>query len=337
VAIDHWPYMDEVVERIKTWREDGRGTSFAVIGKSGVGKTTWLGELERRISGVEVRHLVLDGRLAGADDVCRTISSNLADGKCAAGLDSIVQLLCGGPRRVMIVDRCQELMLRAREGTRAYEALTNVMARTTDRVTWVCSFTHYAWEYLKSLHVSRGLFRNFLVLREWSEEDITRMIRKRMDAADVEADFEDMVMEKQLEESEAADEVHRTSQRFFRLLWDYTDGIPQVALHFWMRSLVPENAGKVRVRLFETPREGILDDMAEPYRFLLAAYTTHGKLSADEAARVLRLPLHVCQALNSSLAERGILEPCGGNRFEVTTHWNRGVTRFLRRKHLIFS
>ena len=60
-------------------------------------------------------------------------------------------------------------------------------------------------------------------------------------------------------------------------------------------------------------------------------------LMAEEGARVLRYPLHVCQAYISSLAEQGILEPCGENRYEVTTHWNREVARFLRRKHLIFT
>ncbi len=46
-------------------------------------------------------------------------------------------------------------------------------------------------------------------------------------------------------------QIVRTSRGYFRMLWDFTDGNPRLATHFWLRSLVPDDEkNRVRVHLW---------------------------------------------------------------------------------------
>ena len=44
-----------------------------------------------------------------------------------------------------------------------------------------------------------------------------------------------------------------SEEGYIRLLWDYSDGNPRAALHFFVRSLDPDRGSRVRVRLFKAP------------------------------------------------------------------------------------
>jgi hypothetical protein len=138
-----------------------------------------------------------------------------------------------------------------------------------------------------------------------------------------------------LEGSALEDAVLRTEGEYLRLLWDYAQGNPRVAMCFWLRSLAP-SGGELRVRLFEQPRARHLEALHEQSRFLLAAVILHENLSADEAARSVGLSRRACAALLAFLTQQGFLSEADG-RWRVSTPWYREVIRHLRRKRLLFD
>jgi len=210
-----------------------------------------------------------------------------------------------------------------------------LLARTGSTLFWVCSFSKYAWEHLGNICRGRNQFRAVYRLETWPEEDIGSLIEHRMASVGFRASYEDLVVDR-VDGTEFQNEVIRTSERYRRLLCDYAAGNPRVAVHFWLRSLVPDGEHRVRVRLFAAPSAEELDALQEESRFLLAAIVTHENLSLQEAAQVLRYPRHLCEAALNYLITQGLLEFADG-RYRVTVHWNRAVLRFLRRKHLLFS
>ena len=127
----------------------------------------------------------------------------------------------------------------------------------------------------------------------------------------------------------------RTRERFLRLLWDYTDGIPRLAMYFWLRSLVPDAEGTLRVRPFDGPGPDDLEHLGEKARFVLNAVISHEDLTVEESVQVLQFRPDSCLAVLEQLRARGYLT-LEGERYRVTHHWDRAAVRYLRRKHLLY-
>ena len=333
LRIDREPHLAGVLETLASWREGGPGAAWALVGERGIGKTSWLDALAGRLEGVEVVRLTLTQRLLAPAVVVAELARVL--GVEAQSVDALVDAVRAGPRRVLLVDQGQNLMLRAVNGLQGYEVFTEFAARTAAHQPLVCAFSRYAFEYLEAVTRGRNVFREVLRLEPWTEQDIALLVERRMAAVHYRASYQDLLVDR-VDGTAFESEVIRTGQRYLRLLWDYADGNPRVAVHFWIRSLAHDAPGHVRVRLFEAPSADELERLGDQARFVLASTVTHENVDVGELCEALRFPVHQVQATCDYLRALGILELADG-RLRVTTHWNRAVLRILRRKHLLYS
>ncbi len=240
--------------------------------------------------------------------------------------------LVAGPKRIIAIDLAQNLFLGKVGGYETFESFVSLVEATCDQVFWVFSMSAFAWDHLAAVRPDLIVFRDHEALTAWSEEQIGQMLQARMTAAGVEVVYDDLL----LDSRRTPDLAHRmeTAQQYTRLLWDYSDGNPRVALHYWLRSLVPDADRRLRVRLFRAPTPADLDGLGERSRFLLAAIVVHENLSLREAALVTRYPDAVCRLQLERLLDDGILRRTQG-RYRLTTHWHRAVVRFLKRGNLL--
>lgn len=341
LAIDHWPAQREILALARQLAIGEDGGAVALVGDCGGGKTSWLHALGAKVadalapSGGEKRLVVslhtFTERLTTRDELHRALAEAL--GVDGTDEESLAAALLDGPRRLVLLDCCEHLILRCVGGYAAAEALFRLTSRTGPTVLWVCSFGRHAWGLIRSMRLSGGIFREVVQLPPWTEEQIGEAIQRRMKAAGCVAIWDDL-LEERLDGGTLETEVLRTSERYRRLLWIHSGGNPRVALHFWLRSLVPDRGNHVRVRLFDAPSDAALDHLDDDERFLLAAVVLHGTLTAEEAARTLREPLADCQVRLALLEREGWLGVEKG-RYAVTTRWYREVLRQLRRKHLL--
>jgi hypothetical protein len=286
------------------------------------------------MGGVPVVRVTLEERVTSEAALVETLARGL--GLEGVGrLDELIDRMRRGPRRLLLVDQGQNLMLRAVGGLSAFEAFSRVAVMAEATVPVVCTFSAYAWQYLVAVTQERSIFKHTIELGPWAEEDIARLVNARMEALGIVPSYEDLVVDR-LDGTALDHEVIRTGERYLRLLWDYSDGNPRVALHFWLRSLLPESEGRVRVRLFAAPEPDALEPLGEQARFLLAAVVIHENISTDELSRVLCLPQHQVASTVEFLRAQGLLV-IARSRIRVTTHWNRAVLRYLRRKHLLYG
>lgn len=335
---ERFPELDALVARAASWRAGEMGTPTLVIGRTGYGKSSWLAEARRRLVGegearpVEVK---VATRATSSVAVVEALASALAVD--VTTLDALVDALAGGPRRVVTIDDAHLWFLRGVGQLEAWLALTELLERTSARILWIVAVAHYPWEFLRWTTRNDGAFRSLVHLRPWSEPDISALIEHRTAASGLEVSYEDL-LEDEIDSIEGVDERARilsTARDYNRLIWDYAEGSPRVAMHVWSRSLVPAGPGRVRVRLFGRPAAAWLEGLGEDAKFVVAAIVWHEQLDAASASAVVRLPRLVCEDVLARLLEIGAAERWGDGRVRITALWWPPVVRYLRRKHLI--
>ncbi|HPQ71478.1 MAG TPA: hypothetical protein PKW95_20295 [bacterium] len=334
LAIDYFPLQDQLLARVAQWREGKGGCSAALVGAGGVGKTSWLRRLRERVADLPVTLAEIDEDIHSEKFACRHLCQLLGLEPVDTP-DQVRAALLAGPPRLIVLDECENFVLRAVSGLAGFNAFGEIVGRTVPHIAWVCSFSKYVWEFVDSARLARNIFSDVYELRAWDEKAIDRLLTDRMGRSAVHVSYDDLIIDR-VDGTQFASEVIRTGERYRQLLWDYADGLPRMALHFWLRSLAPAGDDGVKVRLFADPDTGVLEKLNEPSRFLLAAVVTHGNLTVPDAARVLNYPPGTCELLFTSLAARGILRDDGG-RYRVSSFWDRAVNRYLKRKHLLYS
>jgi len=339
LAVAHYPGMDQALGLVERYLDGGPGGAIALVGERGVGKSTWLHELQGRIEHLPVRYARIENSVIGEAAACAELCRILELERCT-DIDTLTRGIHELPRQVVMLDHCQEFVLRCVRGAEGFEAAAQVLQRTVGQLVWVCSFSKPIWEYLEFAHKGQNVFDQVQFLRGWTEEQILDLVARRTAMASYTVTFEDLI-DDDVHEQERDAEITRTQERFIRLLWDYTDGIPRLAMYFWLRSLIPDgerwsDKSAARVRLFKGPVPDDLEHLQEQSRFVLNSVVSHGMLSLDEAVQVLQYTPDQCLSILELLRARGYLA-LDGDRYRVTNHWDRAVVRYLRRKHLLYQ
>ncbi len=319
-----------IIERLGSLR----GGVFAVVGERGGGKTTALGRVRDSRPGailLDCTHLGLEGLrndLTTAVDMPRDATVE----RCAELLDASD----GSP--ALLIDDAHLLIQPVLGGLADFDSLIDVARQNSASCTWVFAVDQVIWRFFERARGARPLFDDVVELDPWREEGIARLIQARTEQATIEPVF-DHLLEKlpaDADDVNLAEAVARTATGYYRLLWDYSDGNPGVALHMWRQSLGIGPEGEVCVRLFQSPDARQLDGLPDPAVFVLRAVIQLEPATPVnvEAATMLR-SAQVEDALRYGLA-RGYFER-NGDRYRVTWTWFRPITRFLERRHLRVS
>jgi hypothetical protein len=329
VRVDHFPYLDEVMDHIAARRAEKRGTSVALVGERGIGKATWLAELSRRID-ARCIHATMDETLVTGESVCRTLS-RLLEVPEHSTVDGLVAEMAKIPPTHLLLDQCQNLVLRSVGGMKGLDTFAQVVRRTMGRHVFVCSFSRYAWEHVEFVLQGQIFFLRVHILPGWSEERIRDLVERRMKACGMRAVYDDLLQVG----TGSAGAIDIVKDRYFRLLWDYADGIPRLATHYWMRSLSVEG-DVARVRLFESLVPDTLESLEEQSKFVLLGVVSQENLTVDEAIMVLGFTREQCVSQLELLRALGYLKKYN-DRYRVTLTWDRAAVRYLRRKHLLYT
>ena len=323
----------DVLADVATWKKaTHRVGAVVVVGRSGHGKTTWLRSVVPQI-GLEQSWLTLTERVETTAALVTRLAAAL--GESADDMASLEAVLTTGPRRLMVIDDLQNIVLRGANHRDAWEAFCGLVERTGHHVFWLCTIGHYPWAHLQWAAPRLQVFRRIVELKPWSEPEIQLLLEKRTQVSGHEVLYDDLVIAKADEENREM-QLLSTAQEYARLLWDFAEGSPSVALDAWRRSLVPTAARKLRVRLFQRPNETFLEKLDDVSRFALAAIMWNENVTAAEAARCLDLPVASVESALRRFHEHGVVR-CVDERYRIETAWWSLVVRFLRRKHLVAS
>ncbi|MGB0680031.1 MAG: hypothetical protein ACPGUV_10255, partial [Polyangiales bacterium] len=337
IRVDRFVGLTETLGAIDAWRRHGRGCSVAIIGEPGIGKSCWLRQLQARLAAQDTASLLRSFRTRSctSEAVCHALGEML---ELPEGHDvqARINTIAASPASIYLLDRCELMLQRSVGGMQGIDAFGQIVQRTLHRTAWVCAFTRYAWQHFRYLTRDQNIFQHVHRLDSWSEEEIRSLIEKRMRHCGYAADFDALADERKRGVPLDDEERERIQERYLRLLWDQSSGVPRLALHFWLRSLHPASDNQVAVRLFNTRSPDELERLGEQARFALYAVVSHGALSLSTAVEVLQYPQHQCLALFEYLRGLGCLELVEG-AYRVSLEWSRAAHRYLRRKHLLYE
>jgi hypothetical protein len=339
LAVDYYPGLDRLNEAIERWVETTRGGSFLLSGDFGVGRTSWLNQIQS--DQLPIDRVTFDRRISSASELVKELAPGLGFEESSEGQPKIERrselrdALNEGPRRIIIIDRGQNLFLGRVGGYEGFESFVTLVEETSEQIFWVISFSQLAWDHINAVHPDLTGFRHKQKLEPWPEEKIRELIRKRAEASGSVVIYDDLLL--QTRDMVARREaVAETEEGYARLLWDTCRGMPRIALHYWKRSLVPEpsNPQRVRVRLFRPPPVSALDELGYVPLFILASLSVHESLTTRELAVVTRYPARLCRLQMARLEGLGVVRR-DGIRWWPTSYWQPTIYRQLRRRNLL--
>ena len=326
----------EAMANLGKWLEGGR-VALAVLGEEGAGKSTLLDVVQERApANTSVVRARPATRIVETRELVEFIAGLLSV-EGAVDVDSLVDGIRSGPRQVVLLDDCQRVFLRTVDGFEALDSLLQVISLTADWVGWFVVFELHAWEFLNRVHDRRQHFTKLLELGPISSEDVQLLIESRNEKAGVHADFRTLATAGRMSTSENRFELVRTARGFYRMLTEFTGGIPELALLYWERSLKPRSARRVEVGLFAQPDDSAAQQLGEREMFALTALVQHGALTGDELARVVGVSEGLCDVDLEFLQSIGLVNIRDNGRASVSMLAIRPVLNRLQLANLLFT
>ena len=307
------------------------GTVAAVVGERGMGKTVFLDRLEAEIGGLE--RLRIECPTGGYGALVAALAEGLALDR-EIGEAGVVEFLAAGGPVVVLIDDAHRIVRPEIGGLEDLDRLAELMRRCGSAVSWVLAFGSHGWAFARRARGERAAFDQVVELTPWREEEIGALIEGRTAAAGLAPSFAGLSVPRPLDFDSELDEESRTAQAFYRIIWDYSDGNPSVALLCWQRSLFVGAEGPPIVRLFRSPPTSELDGLPSTTYFVLRALVQLEAATEQEIARCTALhPADVSASLRYARA-RGFVRHEDGSAW-IDLPWFRPITTVLRRQHLI--
>ncbi len=308
------------------------GGVVAVVGERGSGKSTLVRTLCRdKDEVIEVR--------------CRerSLEAFAAALKSAVGLDPTTSLEQVAqhldqkmPNSALVIDDAGLLIRPKMGGLNEFDQVLDLCRLYSSRCTWLFAFDHSLWQFLDRSRGVRPLFDEVLELRGWSEEHIVQLLVQRNGCHDLHPSFERLLtnLPDDADEIDRREALQRTEANYYRLIWDYSNGNPSVALHFWRRSLGVAPDGSLQVQYFDPADADDLEGLPDSAVFVLRAIVQLGWAGAVEVQEVTSLPVQHVQDVLRYGGLRGFFER-RGDQYRLSWDWFRAVTRMLTRRHLL--
>ncbi len=323
------PQLDDVIRRIDL---PGGGV-YAIVGERGAGKSSLLRRIQESC---KTRFIDCPENVDTFFALLREAYDQPRDVAQDALVDAVEQL---GDDTALLIDDAHHLIRPEIGGLDDFERVLELARLSSVHAcTWVFCLDSVIFQYFERARGARPLFDDVIALSHWSEEGITRLLRQRTESAGLQPRFERLLREHELggDASERHQALQRAEVNYYRLLWDYANGNPGVALQFWRDSLCLDDEDRCWVRLFEPPSTSDIESLPDEAIFVLRAVVQLELARVpDIAAATMLTESRIRDALRYALARGYVTERAG--RYRVEWRWFRAITSVLQRRHLLTS
>lgn len=313
--------------------EEGLGRTAIIVGERGAGKSTLLSRLQEKLGD---KMLLLDCPVGGFEALKAVFQEEFRLDPDSVEAADVRQVIDRRGIELVALDNAHRLGTPTIGGLENLDRVAEMIGGLGPEISWIVTADIAATQYVARARGERGILDRVIRLRSWTEEEIGELIATRTAAAEIEPDFEQLVLPRQLDEMVYEVEGDRKRAGFSRILWDSSDGNPAVALRLWCDSLAIDDRGRVVVQLFPQRDTLELEKLNLTARFVLRSIVQMEYAEPNVIVDALRLPAADIRAALRYALVRGYIEEYEG-RFHIAWPWYRSVTRMLARQNLLVT
>ena len=326
----------EVLSELREACEGRERSIVALVGEAGLGKSALLerlkGKLEEGREETEAKRVVMvQADYEGFESLRKKLAEALDLGE-KAGADALRDAFERRPT-VLLIDDLHRLVRPRVGGLGELDRVIELARRAGG--TWVMAFEDPGWSFVRRARGEGAVFDAVLRLPRWDEDSLGELVMARSKAAGIEVAFDALDLPSQALDDDDLDELERARTGYFRILWDYVDGNPTLALYWWRESLLrDESQGKNVVQLFQPPRATELESLPPAVYFVLRAVVQLDGAERDDIVASTQLGDEEVSNALRYCRSRQFTELRAG-RIYISRLWFRAVTRVLWRRHLL--
>lgn len=329
-------HMDAAIGAFyESWRKHRKQGSIAITGEAGAGKSTQLNQLARQFEstcdavGVEIAVTRIVDKITTELDVLEFVADLFELSNAPTTKHELIERLLEMNEHMLIIDDCHHMFVRRISGFAGLELFLEIVNLTDHKHFWVLSFEHYAWSYLTRIKRREHYFGKILPLTSWTESEIEDLIARRNLMTGYTCSFTNLVVTRD-EGEDVSYEVIKSSRGYFRLLHEFCQGNPRVALTYWLRSLEPgDEEDTLQVGLFKMPPRHATLALDDAYWFTLTALAQHTALDAHEICLITNTELGFCEMALNYFSEKDVVCIDEANRARLSPLYIRQVLRHL--------
>lgn len=303
------------------WQAGGSGCQI-VVTPPGAGITSFLNVVAGRLADDEPRAVRKILRVRIRTEAA--LAATLADWLGLEEIDDldllaerVLETPAGAIPRVVILESAEHLHLRVRGGSRLFEGLLGLMARTETRIFWVVSLTSSAWQLVRTRapdYVTdvKRIPLSPLTPDQLRDAILARHLRSGLPLQYAQPTRASEAIRTRAQQMHRSDkQQHLIEKNYFERLHRAAHGSIRLALFHWLQSADFQAVeGSLLVQPLE-PLSPQLDMLDLTQSFALKAILDHGTLTVDEYREVARAPAPQAPHTFRSLTDQHVIEISG--------------------------
>ena len=285
-AVIDGPYRAGI-ERLQEIIRTNRGATVAVIAERGGGLSTFLNLLKDEV-GESMR--VVECPPGGPEKFTEAVADEFGLPREADLASELRPRLDAEGVRIVAVGNYHRIARPKLGGLEGMMRAAEISEAAGEDIVWVITLTRAAWPYIKGMLGDRAILQETIEIPAWSETQLEELFLARCRKAQIEPDYRRLVFPRQFDDAERATLEERNRSAFRRVLWELSDGNPEVAIRLFADSLRELPSGKLIVRL---PQPAALNKIAaanQTTMLILKVLVQTEMATIDDLQKSIRAP-----------------------------------------------
>lgn len=339
--------LKEIKAEIDEWLEDkSEEHSLAIYGDKGIGKTQVLRHLEKELMNhpkkPEIINAIIPPKMTSKKDILKFLGQLVAGREMTEVFELLEidkELEVNGEKKIIILDEAHNLFLTHFGGLKGITTFFETLNVRTENIFWVASFNTFSWVYLDQVFHRNKYFRTVFKIRGFSDEEIQEYILKRHENSGFSLSYADIIRAVNTKNyNTGSNEISYVENMFFRILWEQSNGNPELAEKLWLRALKPLWGNRLKVGLPLVESFSVLNQLNDDAFFVFSALIRHENLSTNEIIKVTDMKEGVVRHNLRIGLENGFLQRNDSDkRYRFSIDGQYPILATLKAKNFIYE
>lgn len=326
----------EAVASIENWiTQNDSHHSMLIYGSNGAGKSIFISELNHHFNGKNSYIIDLQVKETNGSGIIKKLQNVL--GGETNDLEKLIKFWKSNVKRktVIYIDNAHNLFLSQINGFEGIQTLMRIINADIDNIFWCVSFHRESWHYIRRAMSEYQCFDRTIELHPWSAEELQKYIMKCHTQSGFKISFDNILT--LLGKKKRRETRNTIESRFFKLLWEQTEGNPTRAVNLWLRSLSFD--GNETMKVTTPPLEDMSNflDLDDDIHFMCASLIRHEILTREQIRITTTQSKNVISRIVKYALEKKLIVEQENNILRLNPDLAGQIIRSLRRKNYVYG